>query len=205
MKKNLFIIILQLTLINSVSAQGTINPITPIKNKHSVYAELFGQGFAGSLNYDLLFNSTGNWKRSFTIGVVAVPRSFDFGDGAYIGVPVSYNWLYGKKRSFLELGIGLTTQAVDNYVYPGAGFEGSRQAFSSIYTYITPKLGYRFQPYKSGLFFRATLTPHIALVNTNWSTRSGSLTSSSYFFNNVLNLGNRAFPWFGVSLGYTFK
>lgn len=202
MKRNLLIILLQLTLTTSVFAQENVNPI---KNKHTVYAEIFGQGFSGSLNYDLLFNSSGNWKRSFTIGAVVVPKSFGFGDGAYLGVPVSYNWLYGKKRSFLELGIGLTTQAVDDRAFAGNGIDGSKQAFSSLYTYITPKLGYRFQPYKSGLFFRATLTPHIALVNTNWSTRGGSLTTGSYFFNNVINIGNRAIPWFGFSLGYTFK
>ncbi len=200
MKKG-FLIILQLAFVTPLFSQQTL---TPIKNKHTVYAEVFGQGFSGSLNYDLLFNSTGNWKRSFTIGAVVIPKSLGFGDGAYIGVPVSYNWLYGKKRSFLELGIGLTTQAVDDRFH--TEFEGeSHQAFSRLYTYLTPKIGYRFQPYKSGLFFRATLTPHIAVVNSTWSTRGGSLTSSSYFFNNVFNIGNRAIPWFGFSLGYTFK
>lgn len=204
MKKILFNLFLSFAAITSVFAQENINPVNPIKNKHTVYLEIFGQGFAGSLNYDLLFNSAGNWKRSFTIGAVVVPKSLGFGDGAYLGVPVSYNWLYGKKRSFLELGIGLTTQAVDNFA--SINMEGeSKNSFSSMYTYLTPKLGYRFQPYKSGLFFRATLTPHVALVNTKWNTRNGALSTSNTFFNNVMNLGYRAFPWFGVSLGYTFK
>ena len=176
----------------------------PVKNKHTVYAELFGQGFSGSLNYDLLFNSNRKWKRSFTIGVVAVPRSAGFGDGAYLGVPVSYNWHYGKKRSHLELGIGLTTQFIDSYQFTQNG-ELSKTLFANMYTYVTPKLGYRFQPYKSGLFFRATLTPHIALVNTNWNTRNGTLTTSNDFFRNVVNLGSPVLPWFGVSVGYTFR
>ena len=74
-----------------------------------------------------------------------------------------------------------------------------------MYTYFTPKIGYRFQPYKTGIFFRATLTPHVALVNTNFNVRNGNLMTGNTFFNNFMNLGYRAFPWFGVSLGYTFK
>lgn len=201
MKTTIFIILAQLAFVSpSFSQESEI----PVKNKHTVYAELFGQGFSGSLNYDLLFNSNRKWKRSFTIGLVAVPRSAGFGDGAYLGVPVSYNWLYGKKRSFLELGIGLTTQTIDDYKFTGDAWE-SKSLFTSIYTYATPKLGYRFQPYKSGLFFRATLTPHIALVNTNWNTRNGALFTSNEFFRNVVNIGSPVLPWFGVSVGYTFK
>ena len=200
--KKAILLILQLSLIAPLFSQESETPIpaNPIKNKHTVYAELFGQGFSGSLNYDLLFNSEKKWKRSLTVGIIAVPRSIGFGDGAYIGVPVSYNWLFGTKRSFLELGVGLTTQ-----VGEGSSLESSQKRFSNIYTYFTPKLGYRFQPYKTGLFFRATLTPHVALVNTNFSVRNGNLMTGNSFFQNVMNLGYRAFPWFGVSLGYTFK
>ncbi|AEA43464.1 hypothetical protein [Fluviicola taffensis] len=200
--KKAILIILQLALITTLFSQETETPITttPLKNKHTIYAEVFGQGFSGSLNYDLLFNSEKKWKRSLTVGIIAVPRSFGFGDGAYIGLPVSYNWLFGNKRSHLELGIGLTTQIGEDYI-----FGSDQRRFSRIYTYLTPKIGYRFQPYKTGIFFRATLTPHVSLVNTDFSVRNGSLTTGSSFFNNFMNLGYRAFPWFGVSLGYTFK
>lgn len=195
--KKAILMILQLAFITPLFSQEIE---TPIKNKHTVYAELFGQGFSGSLNYDLFFNSDKKWKRSLTVGIIAVPRSFGFGDGAYFGVPVSYNWLFGAKRNFLELGIGLTTQVGED-----SSLESSQKKLSNMYTYFTPKIGYRFQPYKSGLFFRATLTPHVALVNTNFSARNGNLMTSSSFFQNFMNLGHKAFPWFGVSLGYTFK
>ncbi|MGV3613008.1 MAG: hypothetical protein ACO1N0_18755 [Fluviicola sp.] len=195
--KKTFLILVQLALITPLFSQQAE---APIKNKHTVYAELFGQGFSGSLNYDLLFNSAKKWKRSLTVGIIAVPRSVGFGDGAYIGVPVSYNWLFGTKRSYLELGAGLTTQIGEE-----SDFGSDQKRLSNIYTYFTPKIGYRFQPYKNGIFFRATLTPHVALVNTNVSTRNGSLMTSNSFFQNFMNLGYRAFPWFGVSLGYTFK
>lgn len=202
MKKTILILLQLLIFLTPLFSQKseTPLPVNSIKNKHTVYAELFGQGFSGSLNYDLLFNSNKKWKRSLTVGIVAVPRSLGFGDGAYLGLPVSYNWLFGTKRSFLELGVGLTTQIGEDYM-----LGQSEKGFSNIYTYFTPKIGYRFQPYKTGLFFRATLTPHVALLNTNFSVRNGSLHSSSSFFQNFMNLGYRAFPWFGVSLGYTFK
>lgn len=193
MTKQLIIVVLQLLLVKNIFAQDEI--VT--KKKHSLYAEVFGQGFSGSLNYDLMFNRDRKWKNSFTAGVVAIPRAFDFGDGAYLGLPVSYNWLYGGKRNFLELGVGLTTQ-----IGEGSAFQ---KRFSTVYTYVTPKIGYRFQAYKSGLFFRATITPHVALINTDFGVRSGSLNTSSYLFKNVMNLDYRAFPWFGLSLGYTFN
>ena len=198
--KKAILIIIQLALVTPLFSQEVETPVNSIKNKHTVYAELFGQGFSGSLNYDLLFNSQKKWKRSLTVGIIAVPRSLGFGDGAYIGVPVSYNWLFGTKRSYLELGVGLTTQIGED-----SGFESGQKRLSRIYTYLTPKIGYRFQPYKTGIFLRATLTPHIALVNTDFSVRNGSLMTANSFFNNFMNLGYRAFPWFGVSVGYTFK
>lgn len=201
MKKATLILIQLALLVPVFSQESTTPPATnPLKNKHTIYAEVFGQGFSGSLNYDLLFNSEKKWKRSLTVGIIAVPRSFGFGDGAYLGVPVSYNWLFGNKRSHLELGVGLTTQIGEDY-----SLGSDQKRFSTIYTYFTPKIGYRFQPYKTGIFFRATLTPHVSLVNTSFSVRNGNLITGNSFFNNFMNLGYRAFPWFGVSVGYTFK
>lgn len=201
--KTSILIFIQLALTTFLFSQETE---MPKKNKHTVYAEVFGQGFSGSLNYDLLFNSDKKWKRSFTIGIIATPRAFQFGNGAYLGLPVSYNWLYGKKRNFLELGIGLTTQMGQqlvlmindpNYHQP--------DGFSVIYTYLTPKIGYRFQPENSGLFLRATLTPHLALVSTEFDFRNGKLITGNTFFKDFMDTGIPAFPWVGASVGYTFK
>lgn len=188
--------------IHSLFAQDqTIQPGVELKNKHAIYAEVFGQGFSGSLNYDMLFNRNKRWKNSFSAGIIAIPRALDFGDGRYFGVMGSYNWLIGGKRNFLELGVGITSQLGENYSFYGEG-----KTLSQLYTYLTPKIGYRFQAYKSGLFFRATLTPHVSIVNTSFG-RSGmnnTINTSHTFFDNVLNLDYPAFPWFGLSIGYSF-
>ena len=185
-----------------VSAQSESLPVTDhLKNKHAIYAEVFGQGFSGSLNYDMLFNRNKRWKNSFSAGIIAIPRALDFGDGRYFGVMGSYNWLIGGKRNFLELGVGITSQLGENYSFYGEG-----KTLSQLYTYLTPKIGYRFQAYKSGLFFRATLTPQVSIVNTSFG-RSGmnnTINTSHTFFDNVLNLDYPAFPWFGLSIGYSF-
>ncbi|MNU52185.1 hypothetical protein D3C71_411910 [compost metagenome] len=202
MKKNLILLLAYLAFGTPIFSQENE---TPIKNKHTVYLEIFGQGFSGSLNYDLLFNSDRKWRTSLTTGIIAIPRSLGFGDGTYLGIPVSYNWLYGKKRNLLELGIGLTTQLGEGYSFENGSIGTPKKSLSALYTYITPKLGYRFQPDKHGVFFRATLTPHLALVNTRFSARNGSLTTNHTFFQNFMNVGYGAFPWFGASIGYTFK
>ncbi len=192
MKKQVLITCLQLLVVTSLFGQEEVP-----KRKHSVYAEVFGQGFSGSLNYDMLFNRDRTWKNSVTVGVVAIPRSLGFGDGAYLGLPVSFNWLVGGKRNFLELGVGLTTQLSQSSMLDNR--------MNALYTYMTPKIGYRFQAYNSGIFFRATLTPHVALINTDVDFRGGKINTSNAPFENVMNLGYTAFPWFGLSLGYTFK
>lgn len=193
MKNWFYGILIQFVVVTSLFGQQVENNLG---KKHSIYAEVFGQGFSGSLNYDMLFNRDRKWKKSFTVGIVFTPKAFDFGDGTYFGIPVSYNWLYGKKRNFLELGVGLTTQACKNV---------SEVNPFSIYTYLTPKIGYRFQAFNNGIFFRATITPHIALLNSDFRNWGGKTSSGSYVFNNVLNLDYPVFPWVGFSLGYTFK
>lgn len=132
---------------------------------------------------------------SFTVGLVYVPQSIDFGDGIYYGVPVSYNWLLGKKSHHLELGIGLTSLLVNPHSNKN----------SSFYAYLTPKIGYRFQRPQGGLFFRATLTPMIDILSVSTSNLGNGKNRSFSTLSNVAGLGFAAFPWPGLSIGYTFK
>ena len=125
--------------------------------RNTIYAEAFGQGFCYSINYDRLFNTEKRFKNSFTGGFVYVPESLEFGDGVYCGIPISYNWLLGKKSHHLELGIGLTSLVVN----PNSNM------VSDFYTYLTPKIGYRFQRPNGGLFLRATATPMIDILNVS--------------------------------------
>jgi hypothetical protein len=118
-----------------------------------------------------------------------------FGDGIYLGIPVSYNWLLGKKSHHFELGIGLTSLLVNPNSNVG----------TDSYTYMTPKIGYRFQRPNGGLFFRATVTPMIAILNVSSIKYNNETYRQFSTLNNVAGLGYAAFPWPGLSMGYTFK
>lgn len=166
-----------------------------VVERNSIYAEAFGQGFCYSLNYDRLFNTEKRFINSFTAGFVYVPESIGFGDGIYLGIPVSYNWLLGKKSHHFELGIGLTSLLVNPNSNVG----------TDSYTYMTPKIGYRFQRPNGGLFFRATVTPMIAILNVSSVKYNNETYRQFSTLNNVAGLGYAAFPWPGLSMGYTFK
>lgn len=171
--------------------KNTLNVV----DRNTIYAEAFGQGFCYSLNYDRLFNTENRFKNSFTAGFVYVPESMGFGDGIYLGIPVSYNWLLGKKSHHFEMGIGLTSLLVN----PNSNLG------TDSYTYLTPKIGYRFQRPNGGLFFRATVTPMIAILNVSTFNFGAEKYRQFSSFKNVLGLGYAAFPWPGLSMGYTFK
>lgn len=168
---------------------------TEVIKRNSVYAEAFGQGFCWSLNYDRLFNTEKTFANSFTTGVVYVPKSLEFGDGTYFGVPISYNWLLGKKSHHLEMGVGLTALIVKPYY--------SSNSLDS-YLYASPKIAYRFQRPQGGMFFRASMTAMVDLLNVG-AYRSGSVTYRNFStMNNVVGLGHAVFPWPGLSIGYSF-
>lgn len=160
----------------------------------TIYAEVFGQGLNGSLNFDKKMHLERKVQNSYTLGVVFVPKAEGFGDGTYFGIPVSYNYIFGKKSHHLELGVGFTVQLVDY-------FENNRNGLLDVmYTYISPKISYRFQPADGGLFFRLTATSFVGIYNQGF----GAFRNAE-FFNNAAGLGYPVFPWPGVSIGWTLK
>jgi hypothetical protein len=128
--------------------------------------------------------------------MVYVPKLMQFGEGTYFGVPVSYNWLLGKKSHHLELGLGIT----------GLYAQPSHSATTTnFYTYLTPKIGYRYQRPTGGLFFKATATPMIDLLSVNTNKIDGFNQRIFSTLGNVAGLNYGIFPWPGASIGYTFK
>jgi hypothetical protein len=182
----------------------------PIK-RNTIYTEYCGQGFWNSLSFDRLYRTNKKIKTSITAGVTLLPM-YKKWNMFIIAVPVSYNWIFGKKNNHLELGTGLTYFS-----------ETSKTQYSDIalirvtnsYLYFTPKIGYRFQKQDGGFFFRFTLTPSVGLIDNFGVLKHGqTIYSKGYTYYPPYasgpfagaGIGWRSItPWAGFSFGYTIK
>jgi len=161
-----------------------------IFKRNTIYAEFRGQAVLYSLSYDRLYHINRKIKTSFTMGLEVIPPGgLDF----YLGVPLSYNFLFGKNNHHLELGIGFTV--LMDYV-------GVSE--TDYLSYFTAKIGYRYQRPKGGIFLRATFTPMVAFVNLYYEHQHKASYSFEYF-SDVAQTTYPAYPWGGISIGYTFK
>ncbi|MBK9510442.1 MAG: hypothetical protein IPO04_13730 [Cytophagaceae bacterium] len=90
------------------------------------------------------------------------------------GVPVSYNYILGEKNHHLELGLGITGMYIRSRIFRvhirviDANGSTETNHYEShrndIYTYFTPKIGYRFKKIMA-VYFRLTFTPILPGVN----------------------------------------
>jgi hypothetical protein len=96
----------------------------------------------------------------------------------FISVPFQLNYLIGHKSNFLELGAGATLLTA-NKPYYGNPLLGNH--FTNISTSVLPTttIGYRHQPFHHGVNFGVSVNPML--------------------------LNGIFIPYFGGSLGYTFK
>jgi hypothetical protein len=145
-------------------------PSKPVK---ALFAELGGPGGIPSLNFDTrLTKSAKGWGLRIGIG------SLNDQDGEGFGIPLSFNYLAGKRSHFLEMAAGAGLYH----------FDESNQ--SSLFDFpeensVVPFVwfGYRYQPVEKRFFFRAG-------------------------FNQFLRRGTGAimnFPFPGLSFGYSFR
>lgn len=174
-----------------------------VPKRNTIYIEAFGQGLLNSLSYDRLYRTGKKIKTSVSAGVTIMP-SIGISD-FYSGAQISYNFLFTKKNHHLELGMGFNF--LMDEVKEGVEYMGESGNERNYYLYFTPKLGYRFQRPQGGIFFRVTFTPLVAFMNRVGGISIGGteVVNSRYeFFTNVVSFGNRAFPWGGISIGYTF-
>jgi hypothetical protein len=187
---------------------------SPIK-RNTVYFEFFGQGLYDSFTFDRLLHTERKIRHSFSLGLTIVPSP----ELMVWALPVSYNFIFGQKNHHLELGFGFTPmyiklnkiQASEAFYDNPSGIQttvdyiGYRREF---YSFFTPKIGYRFQKPEGGLFMRVTFTPPVAGINRIGDTKGGSQDYNwayTEYFTSAAFFGYRAFPWAGVSIGYTLK
>lgn len=201
MKKTIFTL-LMCSLSNLFLGQTTISEksikIDSITKRNTIYLELLGQGGIYSVSGDRLFRIDKRVKTSVSLGVTIFTN---FNSNSFFGIPVSYNFLFGKKSSHLELGAGLSAMvSTSNYLqYPKVGLP-YYGVVKNYFLSFTPKIGYRYQKQKGGFFFRATFSPLI----TVFAYTTGSLYDDGiFYFSNDKGFGNSI--WAGVSFGFTLK
>jgi hypothetical protein len=100
--KNSFYTLCTLFLFNVVIAQDTL--YLEERAPHAIYVEVFGQGLYDAIAYDRLLVQGPKHLTSVSAGLTLLPTK----DLFVAGVPLSYNWLIGKRNHFFELGFGLT-------------------------------------------------------------------------------------------------
>jgi hypothetical protein len=209
------IIIQAIVFFIPMTSFGQENVKTSEIYRNSIYFEAFGQGLYNSLSFDRLFNTDKKIKTSISAGLTIIPHPELF----VIATPVSYNYLFGQKNHHLELGLGITAMYLRqgrirvsesvtdiNGITQTNEFVGHK---NNVYTYFTPKIGYRFQKNSGGLFLRLTLTPSIAGINSIGGTQGGKLIKQDreiqYFKSAAFFESYKIFPWAGISIGCTLK
>ena len=194
------------------SAQETAQPII---KRNTVYFEAFGQGLYDAFSFDRMYRVDKKVKSSFSAGLTIIPS----GELLVLATPISYNYIFGSKNHHLELGLGFTPmylrqgkiQASEYYndAQGNLQIRDYKSSRTDVYTYFTPKIGYRFQKAEGGFFMRVTLTPPLAGINRIGEYK-GAIHEPSWgpnyeYFRYAVFFPYRAFPWAGVSFGYTLK
>jgi hypothetical protein len=169
--KKIFIIVLILIAQKTI-AQDTVHlkqQETQIvyrdRTPQAVFGEILGRAGDFSLNYDRRFlkraisKRDNGWGFCIGIGLINHWNSPD-DDQDYLAVPVSVNYLAGKKGEYLELGAGFTyfngTQKNGN-----GGIVNNSYSIGGNSVVGTLLIGYRIQPVNRGFMFRFGISPFI--------------------------------------------
>lgn len=121
-----------------------ISQVSNAQSAKAVFVEAGGPGLA-SFNFDTRFSG----KQDGFGGRIGVGGFNIDGEGA-VFIPLTLNYIISKdKNNFFEIGAGATLVPTSSAIDAGP--------FSSTSGHLN--FGYRYQPEKGGIFFRATLNP----------------------------------------------
>ena len=172
---NLFktLLILCVAVAQSAMAQQVEN------TQKSMYLELFGASNMVGVNYDSRFKPNSPWGYRVGLGYT-YSKNYGLLSGSNsirgVDVPIEANYLLGKKRSKLELGLGVNLgyykEKYDTWNLKEIGKEDGITYYESIYKgedsrslwgyYCFSNIGYRYQP-SHGFQFRAGISPSFNL------------------------------------------
>jgi hypothetical protein len=169
MRKLVYAIAFGMTLAWSFQAQAQSN------RAQSFYLEILGAGGSYSANYDTRFgNQQNGWGARFGMGYHALDRN------SFFSAPVMVNYLAGKNGKYFEIGMGATYLSIKDRDNPNRGRNNDFFIFDYGDRVMgTMNIGFRRQPMRNGVIFRAGIAP-------------------------VFGQGNFLPYWPYVSLGYKF-
>lgn len=178
------IIISGLLFFTFIASQGQTSSY-----QKSIYGGFLGNAPHGSVNFDMRLNPDKIGGLGFSAGLSGSYSYYGYKD-ATLGVPVTINYLLGKKNSYLELGVNGTPEfriKKSEFMYTGTPI-GVKEKDPFFHGHFN--IGYRFQPLKDkGIMFNALWTPAISFKDKGY-----------YSYDKKRSLLN-----FSIGLGYTFK
>ena len=145
----------------------------------SLYLELFGASNIVGVNFDSRLKPNSPWGYRVGLGYT-YSKNYGLLSGSNsirgVDVPIEANYLLGKKRSKLELGLGVNLgyykEKYDTWDLKEIGKEDGITYYESIYKgedsrslwgyYCFGNIGYRYQP-SHGFQFRAGISPSFNL------------------------------------------
>lgn len=179
---------LKTLLIVFLAASQTAMAQQDESTQKSLYAELLGASNLIGVNYDSRFKPNSPWGYRVGLGYT-YSKNYNMFSGSNslkgVDVPLEANYLLGKKRSKLELGLGLNlgyyTEKYDVYTIKNIGEEGGITYYTTEYAgedshstwgyYFFGNIGYRYQP-SHGFQFRAGISPSFNFGGKHAVTKS---------------------------------
>lgn len=180
--------VLLLALLAAVLTAGAQQPAAG--RQPSVYAELFGASTLAGISYDARLKPGSPWGYRVGLGYAYARSSGIFAGSTSLkgaSVPMEANYLLGRRRSKLELGLGLNlgyySERYDTWTVKPAGEVGGVPYYEMEYAgeqrhstwgyYLFGNIGYRYQPSR-GFQFRVGVTPSFHLggrhaVSKKWA------------------------------------
>lgn len=134
----------------------------------SIYGSFLGNAPLGSVNFDMRLNPDKIAGLGFRTGLSGSYSHYGYKD-ATLGVPVTVNYLLGKKNSYLELGLNGTPEfRIKKSDFANSGTPiGVTEKDAFFHGHFN--IGYRFQPLKDkGVMFNALWTPAISFKDKGY-------------------------------------
>lgn len=187
--------LLVLILLLGVQPLSAQKDSTDIHPRNVIFLEGGGNAMVYSVNFGRVLWGKRMSAFMFRVGFEYLP----FEEGPELQFPFEWSLLIGKKKHFLEVGVGFTifSRVVYPHISPGGIYMGLQSQPTRIGgANACGRIGYCFMPlYKKNVMFRIALTP-MYYDRYNYYHHSGN-GKEIYFWRGIS-------IWGGVSIGYAF-